>query len=148
MATQLVRLFAALTFLCFAGGFAELYVVETNEDRSTRPRDPWVFSGSLDDRPRVLFVALHHDLWIAIDTQLGHVYKAWRGGLQQASDEANAFSPWPASIDGLTYLATENDTPWRLIRNGVVSTPKVAYRAYRLAGDRLTVSYQLISEHG
>ena len=148
MATRLVRFIGAFLILCIASGFAVFFVADEELEHISRPRDPWVFAGSLDDRPRVLFVALHHDLWIAIDTEVGDVYKAWRGGLQLASNESGAFSPWPASIEGLTYISRDHKNPWRLIRNGAVSTPKVIYRGYRLSGDRLTISYQLVSEHG
>ncbi len=143
MATRFVRFIGAFLILCIASGFAAFFVADDELAHISRPRDPWVFAGSLDDRPRVLFVALHHDLWIAIDTEVGDVYKAWRGGLQPASNEEGAFSPWPASIEGLTYISREYENPWRLIRNGEVSTPEVIYRGYRLSGDRLTISYQL-----
>lgn len=116
--------------------------------QGTRPRDPWVFAGALDDRPRTLVVALHHDLWLAFDTARGTVYKAWRGGLQPASPHPDRFSSWPAAVNGLQYQLGSDDIPWRLIRNGRVSTPEIIYSGYRIAGDRLTISYQLVSEQG
>ncbi|MEM8487759.1 MAG: PA14 domain-containing protein [Bacteroidota bacterium] len=116
--------------------------------QGTRPRDPWVFAGALDDRPRTLFVALHHDLWLAFDTARGTVYKAWRGGLQPASLNPDRFSAWPAAINGLLYQAGADENPWRLIRNGRETTPEVIYRGYRIAGDRLTITYQLVSAQG
>ncbi|MFK7845418.1 MAG: PA14 domain-containing protein [Rhodothermales bacterium] len=145
MTTHFVRFFSIWLIVFLISGAIPL----SDEDgRMSRPRDPWVFAGSLDDRPRILFVALHHDLWIAFDTQLGDIYKAWRGGIRPPSDDPDAFSPWPATIDGLTYFAKANKNNWRLIRKGEITTPKVVYRGYRLAGDRLTLSYQLISEYG
>lgn len=118
------------------------------EPTGSRPGDPWVFAGALDDRPRVLFVTLDHELSVAYDTQLGDVYKAWRGTLVPAAAGALAFSPWPATVKGLTYVEGRSDTAWRVIRNGEVSIPEVKYRGYRISGDRLTISYQLITEYG
>ncbi len=165
MSTSLVRLIAiCLLFGVFAGAGPAFSDDPAPRGKNTRPniginaattgssyarpRDPWVFTGSLDDRSRILFVALHHDLWVAYDTELGALYKGWRGALLPASPDPNAFSPWPASIDGITYFAKENKTNWRIIRNGEVSTPEIHFRGYRMAGDRLTLRYELVSDYG
>ncbi len=157
MSTSLVRLIAVCLLIGMIAGAGPVYPDEPTPKginavsagvSYARPRDPWVFTGSLDDRSRILFVALHHDLWVAYDTELGALYKGWRGALLPASNDPNAFSPWPASIDGITYFSQENEVFWRIIRNGEVSTPEVHFRGYRLAGDRLTLRYELVSEYG
>ncbi len=44
-----------------------------------RPRDPWVFRSVLDERPRMITMALHKNMWSAYDTQKCGLYKAWQG---------------------------------------------------------------------
>ena len=49
-----------------------------------RPRDPWVFRCVLEERPRMLVLALHEDLWVAYDTSNCSLYGIWSGGIDFA----------------------------------------------------------------
>jgi cytochrome c len=47
-----------------------------------RPHDPWVFRSVLDERPRIVTIALNDDMWIAYDTTTCSLYRAWKGGVE------------------------------------------------------------------
>lgn len=113
-----------------------------------RPRDPWVFAAALDDRSRVVLVALHHDLWAAYDSETGELFKAWRGSLSYPDGTLDGFSRKSAATEGLVYLEGDQANPWQIMRNGVIATPEVRYQGYRVIGDQVTFRYILLTAYG
>ncbi len=51
----------------------------TQPGADSRPRDPWVIRGVLDQQPRMITIALDDDLWVAYDTKTCSFYRAWIG---------------------------------------------------------------------
>jgi cytochrome c len=47
----------------------------------SRPAEAWVLRSVLDQKPRMLSIALHDKLWVAYNTQTGSLYKAWAGNV-------------------------------------------------------------------
>ena len=64
-----------LLFACCAlsGGSAEA---------ATRGRDPWAFRMILENKTRMLVLALRSDLWAAYNPANGTLHKVWNGGIQ------------------------------------------------------------------
>ena len=46
-----------------------------------RPREAWVVRSVLDQKPRMLSIALNDKLWLAYNTETASLYKAWVGGI-------------------------------------------------------------------
>ena len=158
MASLLVRLLILLFFLnpaAIAGAsvaYPKLSSAHLQQQQvvsdPVRPRDPWVFGAALDDRSRVVLVALHHDLWIAYDTETGALFKAWRGGLSYPSGTLNSFSRENAAVEGLLYINDGQVNPWQIMRNGASDVPEVRYQGYRVTGDQVTFRYLLVTAYG
>ena len=141
MASCHVRVIAVFCLLAASTGALQL-------GRAQRPVDPWVFSGSFDDHPKSVLVALHQDLWLAYDTQRGDVDRVWPGTAVEKDIESSSFVRTPIILDEVAYHESSNEIPWRIFRNGTISIPRVKYRGYRLFGEQLTMMYTLITEYG
>lgn len=70
--------------------------VSASPSRPERPHDPWVFRAVLDQRPRMLVVALREDLWLA--------YDGTTGGLASAMSR-------PVSFEGAVYTGGHGPQP-------------------------------------
>jgi len=76
----------------------------TGPSAPDRPRDPWVFRSVLDERPRMITIALHKNMWSAYDTQKCGLYKAWKGGIDfDGAVYTTKHGPQPTSF-GAPYL--------------------------------------------
>ena len=115
----------------------------------TTTDSPLVFAGSLDKEPQVLFVSLEPGLWIAYDTGQGVLYKVWQGAVQNSPHERDllVFNGSPA-VDGLVLAEQSEKENWHIIRNGVVSSPIVRFKGYRLDGRQVTLVYELETNRG
>lgn len=158
MASLLVRLLILLFFLNPVtvarayGSYLKHSSVHVQQQQvvpdPVRPRDPWVFGAALDDRSRVVLVALHHDLWVAYDHETGELFKAWRGALSYSNGSLNRFSREGATAEGLIYINEDEANPWQIVRNGTIDTPEVRYQGYRIIGDQVTIRYALLTTYG
>lgn len=64
---------AALLLLALTGGLCQAV---------TRGRDPWAFRMILENKNRMLVLALRSDLWAAYNPANGTLHKVWSGGIQ------------------------------------------------------------------
>ncbi|MES2658874.1 MAG: hypothetical protein V4689_09660 [Verrucomicrobiota bacterium] len=53
-----------------------------NAQAATRGRDPWAFRMILENKTRMLVLALRSDLWAAYNPANGTLHKVWNGGIQ------------------------------------------------------------------
>ena len=109
-----------------------------------RARDPWVFRLNLDDRPRMIVLALNEQMWAAYDAQRGALYRLWRDGVHFTGplfDNINAAQP--LSIGEAYMLDTSTDSPWRLMRGDQEEVVKAEYLGYVLKNNVATLRYAL-----
>ena len=109
---------------------------------------PRVFAGMLDDRSRVLFVALDRSVWLAYDTDLGQLYKIWLGSLSDPALLAPSFLGEGPTIEGTELFRDGAELKWHIIRNGVETQPEVSYQGFRLSGNELILVYALDTVYG
>jgi cytochrome c len=106
-----------------------------------RPADIWIFRSVLDDRPRMITMGLHKNLWLSYSTENGSLYKAWTGGFT-----GNIFTDGeqPRSA-GALYFQEIEENPWRLISpEGSMLYPIVQYKGHALSSDQsVWLSYDL-----
>ena len=109
-----------------------------------RPRDPWVFRSVLDQRARMVTIALSSDMWVAYDATWCGLYKAWKGGVQfDGAVYTTVHGPQPTSIgtayvqgpDGLVWASTSSD-------GKRVDLP-VRWRGYVLQKGEVRLQYEL-----
>lgn len=111
-----------------------------------RPRDPWVFRCVLDQKPRMVVLALHESLYAAFDATNCSLYKAWKGDVKfQGAVYDSVHGPQPV-VRGDVLLATDEATPWTITQHGNTLHFKTIWRGYRIENDRVTLLYELQTE--
>lgn len=114
-----------------------------------RPRDPWVFRSVLDQKARMVTVALSDGLWVAYDATNCGFYKAWEGDVNfQGAVYTAEHGPQPTTR-GLTF---EKDEPERQIwfydYNGHTTPLKPRFRGYRIEDNTVEFRYELLLPGG
>lgn len=134
-----------LSFATFGALLAGVGCSSTQE----RPRDPWVFRSVLDERPRVVTVALTRDLWVAYDLTHCTLFKAWKGGVEfEGAVYTHEHGPQPRSV-GVEYEANDPDrTVWSLWRGETTVPVEARYRGYTIRDGQVGIHYELHSEGG
>jgi hypothetical protein len=114
-----------------------------------RPRDPWVFRSVLDERPRMVTVALAKDLWIAYDAADCGLYKAWKGGVHfDGAVYTTVHGPQPTS-EGTAYVTGKGGKVWRATASDgkrTELTPR--WRGYVLARGEVHLRYDVTLPDG
>ena len=103
---------------------------------ANRPRDPWVLRTTLDDRPHILVVALHDDLWVTYDVSRNALFKVLSESINFVGGPVYtwAHGPMPTSR-GITYLSEPADPVWQVLDadgNNILDT--VRYRGHMYKG--------------
>src|SRR5687768_7364621 len=92
-----------------------------------RPLDPWVFRSVLDQKPRMLTIALDSACYVAYDLATSTLYKAWKGGVLMEgtayTDKKNVQpTSWgtPYPVDSVQWVAEKDgaDVQQRLVNKG------------------------------
>lgn len=110
-----------------------------------RPLDVWAFRCVLDDRPRILALALSKDLWLAYDATHCSLVQAWTGGVRLEGSVFTAeHGPQPTSYGKRYYAGPADRDVWRL--NGKTVRPR--FRGYRFVDGQCRLRYQFADETG
>jgi cytochrome c len=111
-----------------------------------RPYNPWIFRSVLDEKPRMLTLALHDDLWAAYHTSSASIYKAWKGRVNfDGAVYTSYHGPQPTSI-GDAYFVNKYENPWLLTGpRGENLQIEVDYKGHRYVDDQAEIMYNLIS---
>ena len=78
-------------------------------DPPVRGRDPWVFRLTMENKTRMLVVALRSDLWAAYNPANGTLHKVWSGGMQFRG-KVYDFGQRNSITQGTTYHLLEKAT--------------------------------------
>ena len=108
----------------------------------SRPTDPWVRRSVLDQRPRMVTLALFEDRFAAYDTERCLPYKIWRGGVHWVGAAFNNIKTVQPTSWGNTYfLQSDTATTWefRTTEHFKVATPR--FGGYRLINNQLIFEY-------
>lgn len=119
------------------------------EAPADRPRDPWVIRSVLDQRPRMITLALHEEAYAAYDAQHCSLHKVWRGGIAMNGAAYNDVKTVQPTSWGTTYWEAESEQPvWTLQQAGRQSTVRPVFKGYRLNENRLTLQYEIELDNG
>jgi hypothetical protein len=118
-------------------------------DAPAHPRDPWVFRSVLDGKARMLTIALDDEMWLAYDATHCGLAKAWRGGVRFEGAVYDArHGPQPVSV-GPVYTVGYDGPVWHARKsNGEQLALEARWAGYRLAGERVTLLYDLALADG
>ena len=105
-----------------------------------------VFRSVLDERPRMITIRLHDDLWAAYSAESGALYKVWQGGVDfNGAVYTTAHGPQPTSI-GPAYIISSEMAPWQLRVNDRVSSPDVVFRGHAEQGSQVTIRLEMTND--
>jgi len=108
-----------------------------------RPHNPWVFRSVLDQKPRMITLALHNDVWASYDTQNSSLYKVWKGGVTlDGAVYTTAHGPQPSTL-GDAYFVNSHKNPWHLeLANGKELT-QAQYKGHQFNDGHVALNYEL-----
>ncbi len=108
-----------------------------------RPYDPFVFRSVLDEKPRIITLALHDNLWAAYHTDSCSLYKVWKGHVHlQGAVYDNAHGPQPISI-GDSWIENTHKHPWSVTQGGQSVLKEVKYGGHSIKNGRATLLFHL-----
>ncbi|MDA0196870.1 MAG: DUF1080 domain-containing protein [Bacteroidetes bacterium] len=115
-----------------------------------RPKDTWVFRSVIDQKPRMLTVALHQDLYTSYDLQTGNLYKAWKGGVNYDGEpfiqRRSAIQP---TSTGYPYIYdSAKRTQWSLKTSEGIEKPTINYLGHVMTKGQVGIEFELISKSG
>lgn len=120
---------------------------------ANRPRDPWVLRTTLDDRPHILVVALHENLWVTYDVSRNALFKVMSESINFVGGPVYTWThgPMPTSR-GITYLSEPADPVWQVLdADGNDILANVRYRGHMYKGtnwDAVFLLHELILTDG
>jgi cytochrome c len=138
----MLRPTALLALLCLAAAAAAA------DAPLERGRDPFAFRAVLDERPRMLLLALGRELWVAYDAERAALYEVWPDGVdfEGAVYDWN-HGPQPTSR-GRVWWVSPWEEPWQVVRGGRTLAARVRWRGHRFEGGRVTLLYELELDGG
>lgn len=110
-----------------------------------RPSDPWVMRSVLDQRPRMVSLALHEQAYAAYDLESCTFYKLWKGGVHWDGAAFNNVKTVQPQSWGTAYWQPDpSNNPWRVIQNGQLLNVGPRFKGYHLANGRIRFQYQFL----
>jgi len=108
-----------------------------------RPRDIWAFRSVLDNRARMLTLALHKDLWVAYDATNCGLYRAWSGGVKfDGAVYTTVHGPQPTSM-GTVHVPGITDRPvWTMVSGGKALNQAPEFKGYRFQNGQIQIQYR------
>ncbi len=115
-----------------------------------RPEDPWVFRSVLDQKPRMITVALSPDIWVAYDAQNSSLYKAWKGGVNfDGAVYTTVHGPQPTSSGYAFYTDELPNIEWYIRKEGSGSVEfQHNYKGHRFQDGQVSINTELILANG
>ena len=133
-----IKIFCIFSIICMTLGSC------SNRQNIERALETWVIRINLDDRPRMIGLALNKNLYAAYDAQLGALYKAWKGDILFTGPVYDNIHGTQPLSRGEAYIQdTLASNPWSIRRDGKVIPVEADYKGYLKADQRITLKYNL-----
>jgi cytochrome c len=111
-----------------------------------RGRDPFAFRAVLDERPRMLVLALRPNFWVAYDAERAALYKVWEGGVHFTGAVYDwLHGPQPTS-QGRAWLVSPWQEPWEIAQAGRTLPARVRWRGHHLRDGGVELLYDVAAE--
>lgn len=111
-----------------------------------RPHDPWIFRSVLDQRPRMVTLALHDSLWVGYDATTCTLYRAWDGRAGGVTFDGAVYTtvhgPQPTTR-GAAYMAGPIGPGWRIVSEDGWEDVAPVFRGYRVERGRAVLMFDL-----
>ncbi len=108
-----------------------------------RDRDPFIFRSVLDQRPRIVTLALNKEMYLAYDAQTCGLYKCWKGGVDlKGAVYTTVHGDQPLS-HGPAYALGLDGPVWFAEKHGQPLQVKTSWRGYFLKDGRAHLQYEV-----
>lgn len=128
--------------------FLALTVLAQGPKPPERARDPWVFRSVLDQRARMVTLALHKEMWIAYDAQDCSLYKCWKGGVQLDGAVYTTVHGAQPTSRGPAYTRGADGPVWSAEVDGKPVELRAQWRGYFFHGGRAHLKFELTLPDG
>lgn len=113
-----------------------------------RPHEPWVFRSVLDEKPRMVTVALHDDVWAAYSAETGALYKVWKGSVNfDGAVYTTVHGPQPSTL-GDAWFENAHQNPWIAEVNGEQQPVNSRYKGHWFKNGHVWLQYDLTLPNG
>lgn len=114
-----------------------------------RPDEIWARRSVLDQRPRMLSLALSTDRYIAYDVEKCGLYKFWRGGIYWDGAAYNNIKTVQPTSWGTAYWEEKaEENTWWIEKDGVTEVLDAQSKGYIIQDNAITIRYQLTLADG
>jgi len=114
-----------------------------------RPKDPWIVRSILDNKPRMLSLALDTALYVAYDLQNLSLYKIWKGGINWTGAAYTNEKNIQPETWGHTYVKDSlSQTSWSIIKGEESYPAKAKFLGYQEKKNHLFLRYTIFDERG
>ncbi len=138
-----VRFAGKITCLLWLGCW--LLAACQNKTEIERPRDPWILRSVLDQRSRMITLALYPNVYVAYDLQKCAFYKAWSGGIFLDGAAFNNIKTAQPTSWGHIYLEENPDSsPWSVKSGNELIAGSLKFKGYTVKENQITFQYQLV----
>jgi len=108
-----------------------------------RAKDPWVHRSVLDERPRMITLALHKEGFAAFDAVQCGMYKFWKGGLHLDGAPFTDVKTVQPTSWGVDYAVDSlRHTVWQIAQNGQTMDLSPDFKGYFLQNEQVRLHYQ------
>ena len=115
------------------------------EHEVDRPKDPWILRSVLDQRPRMITLALYPEVYAAYDLQYCTFYKVWKGGLFLDGAAFNNIKTTQPGSWGKAYLEENPDTKaWSVKSGGKPVNISPVFKGYTINRNQISFHYELL----
>lgn len=111
---------------------------------AVRDRDPWVFRSVLDQRPRMVTLALSKEMWLAYDAETCGLYKCWKGGVELKGAVYTTVHGDQPLTRGESYLNGLDGDVWSAEVDGKPVAVHAQWRGYFLREGRCHLQYEIV----
>lgn len=120
-----------------------------NELPISRPRDPWVIRSVLDQKPRMISLALHDQGYVAYDAARCMPYKIWKGGIHLNGAAYNNIKTVQPTSWGKHYWQSSDEVSLWSAKMRDQSIPiKPVFKGYIIENEQIRFQYELQLPHG
>lgn len=110
-----------------------------------RPYEYWARRSVLDQRPRMLTLALSTDHYVAYDVEKCGLYKLWQGGVFWDGAAFNNIKTVQPTTWGESYWEeTPDEKTWHIKWDQSEATIKPQFKGYKIQNNRITLQYALV----
>ena len=144
---MVISVYRSFPFLPWAGllMISCFFLISCQPERAfQRDRDVWVMRSVLDDRIRMVTLALHKDCYASYNAKTCALDKVWRGGVHWDGVAFNNVKSLQPESWGDVYWRSSSDKPWNILQDGHLTSIEPEFKGYFIKNNQITFQYEMM----